>query len=182
MTAPAYDDVMPHVCMEQGQINSPAPCILQYRVAPPPPLCVCVCVCVEHENVSWSLNCVGTSQSFIIFALFFCFYFLCIFARLAFFFFLCVSLCASCFLFMTNLTICLSCCAVFSALSLVNTQQYNNTRLCHVCSLFSCRFLYSVSKYYCLGYTDTVEEGENLQRKFRRTFVNWNSIWGIIVY
>lgn len=44
MTAPAYNDVMPHVCTEQGQIISPAPCIVHYRVAP---LCVyrCVCVC-----------------------------------------------------------------------------------------------------------------------------------------
>lgn len=75
MTAPAYNDVMLYVCTEQGQIISPAPCIVHYRVAP---LCVyvyeCVCVCVEHENVPWSLNRVGTSQSFIIFALFLFFF------------------------------------------------------------------------------------------------------------
>lgn len=88
---------------------------------------VCMCVCVEHENVPWSLNRVGTSQSFIIFALFL-FFFLYIFARLAFFF-LSVSLCASCFLFMTNLTICLSCC-VFGVVSRQHTTQQHEIMSC----------------------------------------------------
>lgn len=61
------------ICMH-GTGSNHQPCTLYCTVQGGPFVCVYTYVCVEHENVPWSLNRVGTSQSFIIFALFLFFF------------------------------------------------------------------------------------------------------------
>lgn len=87
---------------------------------------VCMCVCRAWER-AMIIEPRRNKSKFYYFRFVFVF-FLCIFARLAFFF-LSVSLCASCFLFMTNLTICLSCC-VFGVVSRQHTTQQHEIMSC----------------------------------------------------
>lgn len=142
------------------------------------PLCVCidVCVCVEHENVPWSLNRVGTSQSFIIFALFLFFFFV-YFCSTSVFLSFRLSLC---FLFLVydkfnDLFVVLCFRRCLSSTHNTATRDYVMFVVYLVVSTFFFFFcchlfciLYSVSKYYGMGYTvhtgtETLEEVENLQ-------------------